>query len=132
MHRDPVGLAPAKKEDRSAPALKLVRVAIACGGQLFSKRLSRRAWATLSVGYAAAEGGYGFCFVGEGGGGVDQASQLEDFPDMASWIEDFQAATLALEADEGAHQCADARAIDLRDAGEIDNDLGWASIGKFA
>lgn len=86
----------------------------------------------LGVGYAAAEGGYGFCFVGEGGDGVDQARQFEDFFDVAGGIKDFQAAALAFETDEGAHERADAGAVDLRDASEINDDLGWAGFGNFA
>ena len=82
--------------------------------------------------YAAAEGGYGFSFVGEGGDGVDQTRQLQDFFDVAGGIENFQAATLAFETDEGAHESTDAGAVDLRNAGEIDDDLGWAAFGKFA
>jgi len=84
------------------------------------------------MGYAAAEGGYGFCFVGVGGDRLDQARELEDFFDVAGGIEDFQAAALALETDEGAHERADAGAVHLRDAGEIDDDFGWAGVGKFA
>jgi len=86
----------------------------------------------LSVGYAAAEGGDGFCFVGEGGNGIDQAREFEDLSDVASGVQDFQAATLAFESDERAHQRADARAINLRDAGKINQDLGWASLGELA
>jgi hypothetical protein len=86
----------------------------------------------LGVGYATAEGGYGFCFVGEGRDGVNQAREFEDFFHVAGGIEDFQATALALEADEGAHECADAGTIDLRDAGEIDDNIGRAGIGKLA
>ena len=84
------------------------------------------------MGYAAAEGGDGFCFVGEGGDGLDQAREFEDFPDVAGGVQDFQAAALAFESDEGAHQRANAGAINLRDAGKIDEDLGGASFGELA
>src|ERR1700722_978609 len=123
MRRDPVVLVPVKKKCRLAQELKR--------RQMYSKRLSSRAWATLSVGYAAAEGGDGFCFVGEGGDGLDQAREFEDFSDVTGGVQDFQAATLAFESDEGAHQSANARAINLRDAGKIHQDLGRASLGEL-
>ncbi len=94
--------------------------------------MPRHSTALSGVGYAATEGGYGFCFVGEGGDGLDQARQFEDFFDVAGGIENFQAAALAFETDEGAHERADAGAVDLRDAGEIDDDIGWAGFSKFA
>src|SRR6202035_5408780 len=84
------------------------------------------------VGYATAEGSDGFCFVGKGGDGMDQARELEDFFDVTGGIQDFQAATLAFESDEGADQSADAGAINLRDAGKINQDLGWSSLGELA
>jgi hypothetical protein len=86
----------------------------------------------LGVGYAAAEGGYGFCFVGEGGDGIDQARQFENLFDVAGWIEDFEATALAFETHKGAHERANAGAVDLRDASEIDDDLRCATFGQFA
>src|SRR5580704_17970891 len=86
----------------------------------------------LGVGNAAAEGGNGFCLVGEGGNGMDQARELEDLFDMAGGVQDFQAATLAFESDEGAHQGADAGAINLRDTCKIDQHIGWSRFGELA
>jgi len=81
---------------------------------------------------AAAEGGDGFFFVGERGNGIDEAGELEDFADVADRVENFEAAALALESDEGAHEGADAGAVHLRDACEVDDDVGRASVGELA
>ena len=77
----------------------------------------------LRVGDAAAEAGYGFGFVGVGGNGLDEASEFEDFADVAGGIEEFQAAGIAFEGDEGTDERADARAIHLHYTGEIDEDI---------
>lgn len=89
----------------------------------------------LGVGEAAAEGGDGFGFVGEGGDGVDEAGEFENVADVSAGVEEFQAAALAFEADERADQSADAGAIHLGDAGEIDDDFGgtlFTEAAKFS
>ena len=54
----------------------------------------------LGVGDATTEAGEGFVFVGEGGNGVDEAGELEDFADVAERIQELEAAALAFEGDE--------------------------------
>src|ERR1700733_671986 len=82
----------------------------------------------LGVGGATAEGGQGFFFVGEGGDGLDQAREFKDFADVAGGIQELEAAALALESYERADQSADAGAVHLCDAGEIDEDVRGASF----
>jgi len=86
----------------------------------------------LGVGDAAAESFYGFGFVGEGGDGLDEARELEDFADVAGGVKDFQAAALALKGDERAHEGADAGAVHLGDSGEIHQNVGRTSFGELA
>src|SRR5580704_8758429 len=86
----------------------------------------------LGVGGAAAEGGDGFLFVGEGREGLDEAREFEDFADVTGGIQNFQAAALAFKAHERAHQRADAGAVHLRDAGEIYEDVRRTCFGELA
>ena len=84
----------------------------------------------LGGGDAAAEAGDGFGFVGVGGDGLDEAREFEDFADVAGGIEELQAAGVAFERDEGANQSADAGAIDLLNASEIDEDVAGGDFGE--
>jgi len=86
----------------------------------------------LGGGDAAAEAGDGFGFVGVGGDGLDEAREFEDFADVARGIQELQAAGVAFERDEGANQRADARAIDLLNASEIDEDVAGGDFGEAA
>lgn len=79
--------------------------------------------AMLRVGDAATEAGYGFCFVGVGGDGLDEASEFEDFANVAGGIEEFQAAGIAFERDEGADERADSGAVHLHHASKIDENI---------
>jgi len=86
----------------------------------------------LSVGDAAAEAGDGFGLIGEAGNGLDEARELEDFADVSHRIEELEAAALALEGDEGADKRADAGAVHLGDAGEVDEDVAGRGLGELA
>ena len=86
----------------------------------------------LSVGDAAAEAGDGFGLIGEAGNGLDEARELEDFADVSNGIEDLEAAALAFEGDERADQRADARAVHLGDAREVDEDIAGGGFGEPA
>ena len=63
---------------------------------------------------------------------MDQAGEFEDFADVAGGVEELEAAGIAFEGDEGADQGADAGAINLEDAGEIDEDIARGGFGEAA
>ena len=86
----------------------------------------------LCRGDAAAEAGDGFCFVGVGGDGLDEAGEFEDFADVAGGIQELEAAGVAFERDEGANKRADAGAIDLLNASKIDEDVAGGGFGEAA
>ena len=73
-----------------------------------------------------AEAGDGGGFVVQGGNGFCEAREFEDFTDVAARMKELHGAAKILKGDVGADQSAEAGTVQLRDAGEVDeNFLGF-------
>lgn len=63
---------------------------------------------------------------------MQEASEVEDFADVSGGLQELEAAAGALERDERANDGADAGAIHLRHANEVDEELAGALVEEHA
>lgn len=70
-----------------------------------------------------AEAGDGGGFVVQGGDGLCEAREFENFSDVAARMKELHGAAKVLKGDVGADQSAEAGTVQLRDAGEVDEDF---------
>jgi len=70
-----------------------------------------------------AETGDGGGFIVERGDGLCKAREFENFTDVATRMKELHGAAKILKGDVGADQSAEAGTVQLRDAGEVDEDF---------
>ena len=80
------------------------------------------------AGFAGLEAGEGGGLVVEVGNDIEEAEHLEDHFYVAAGAEKFEMAVAIAERDEGADDGADAGAVELGDAFEIEKDVLRAAV----
>jgi hypothetical protein len=78
-----------------------------------------------------AKAGDGLGFVLGGGNCVEQPEHSEDELHIPARTQQFEAPASTLQGHIGAHDRADARGIDLREVGEIDQYFGGAGVNEL-